>query len=413
MRIAPPGNAAFTGYWVAETLLALGQEVFLVAVGWQIYALTDSALSLGLIGLAQFLPQFLLALPAGHVADNFDRRRINFLCQLVKFGAVAWIAAGSYAGAVSVEMLYACTFAFGVAHAFQQPALRALMPTLVTRGELPQCIAWTAGVKKAAIIAGPALGGLIFLIGAVAAYGAGAVCFLAAGILLARIRLTQGLVPVREPMTMKSLFGGIAFIWTRPVILGALSLDLFAVLLGGATALLPIYARDVLDVGPGGLGLLRAAPAVGAVLVSVVLVRVRLERRVGRVLFASIAAFGVATIVFGLSDSFALSFAALVVLGGSDMVSMVIRQSLVQLQTPEGMRGRVGSVHAVFTGTSNQLGQFESGLLAAWLGAVSSVIIGGAGTLLVVGLWIFWFPALWNVDRLAVQDDEVESPGPR
>ena len=413
MRIAPPGNAAFTGYWIAETLLALGQEIFLVAVGWQIYALTDSALSLGLIGLTQFLPQFLLALPAGHVADNFDRRRINFRCQLGKFGAVAWIAAGSYAGAVSVETLYACTFAFGVAHAFQQPALRALMPTLVTRGALPQCIAWTAGVKKAAIIAGPALGGLLYLFGAVAAYGAGAVCFLAAGILLARIRLTQGLVPVREPMTMKSLFGGIAFIWKRPVILGALSLDLFAVLLGGATALLPIYARDILDVGPGGLGLLRAAPAVGAVLVSVVLIRVRFERRVGRVLFASIAAFGVATIVFGLSHSFALSFAALVVLGGSDMVSMVIRQSLVQLQTPAGMRGRVGSVHAVFTGTSNQLGQFESGLLAAWLGAVSSVIIGGAGTLLVVGLWIFWFPALWNVDRLAVQDDEVESPAPR
>jgi MFS family permease len=408
MRIAPPGNAAFTGYWIAETLLSLGQEIFLVAVGWQIYELTGSALSLGLIGLAQFLPQFLLALPAGHVADNFDRRRVTFLCQIIKFGAVALIAAGSYAGAVSVEVIYACTFAFGVAHAFQQPALRALMPTLVERNELPQCIAWTAGAKKSAIIAGPALGGLIYLLGAVAAYGAGALCFLGAGILLSRIRL-KGVIPAREPMTMASLFGGIAYIRKRPVILGAMSLDLFAVLLGGATALLPIYARDILNIGPGGLGLLRSAPAVGAVLVSLLLIHFRLNRRIGRILFASIAVFGIATIVFGLSRSFALSFAALVILGASDMVSMVIRQSLVQLQTPEGMRGRVGSVSSVFTGTSNQLGQFESGVVAAWLGAVASVIIGGAGTLLVVGLWIYWFPVLWKVDRLAMQDEEDSS----
>lgn len=413
MRIALPRNAAFTGYWVAETLLSLGQEIFQVAVGWQIYQLTDSALSLGLIGLAQFLPQFLLALPAGHVADNFDRRRVSFLCQLIKFGAVAVIATGSYLGEVPVGMLYACTFAFGVSQAFQQPALRALMPTLVARGELPQCIAWTAGVKKAAVIAGPALGGLIYLLGAVAAYGAGALCFLGAGIMLSRIHLTQAAVPVREPMTMASLFGGIAFIRRRPVILGAMSLDLFAVLLGGATALLPIYARDILDVGPGGLGLLRAAPAVGAVLVSLVLIRIKLDRNIGHVLYTSISVFGVATVVFGLSHSFALSFAALVALGASDMVSMVIRQSLVQLQTPEGMRGRVGSVHSIFTGSANQLGQFESGLVAAWLGAVASVVIGGAGTLLVVGLWIYWFPALWKVDRLAVQDDDDGSPGPR
>jgi len=207
-------------------------------------------------------------------------------------------------------------------------------------------------------------------------------------------------------MTLKSLFGGIAFISKRPVIFGAMSLDLFAVLFGGATALLPIYARDILNVGPGGLGLLRAAPAVGALLVSLVLVRVRIDRHIGHTLFASIAVFGVATIVFGLSHSFALSIAALIVLGGSDMVSMVIRQSLIQLQTPAGMQGRVGSVASIFTGTSNQLGQFESGLVAAWLGTVASVVIGGAGTLLVVGLWIYWFPALWKVDRMAVQDEE-------
>ncbi|MEO7725839.1 MAG: MFS transporter [Burkholderiales bacterium] len=405
MRIALPGNAAFTGYWIGETLLSLGQEIFLVAVGWQIYDLTGSALSLGLLGLVQFLPQFLLALPAGHVADNFDRRHITSLCQLIKFAALAAIAVASLAGAVSIMTIYACTFAFGVSHAFQQPALRALMPTLVDRSQLAQCIAWTAGAKKAAVIAGPALGGLIYLLGPVAAYGAGALCFLAASISLARIRL-QGPAPVREPMTMVSLFGGIVFIRQRPVILGALSLDLFAVLLGGATALLPIYARDILEVGPGGLGLLRAAPALGAVVVSLLLIRIRLDRRIGRTLFASIAAFGAATIVFGLSRSFELSLCALVVLGASDMVSMVIRQSLVQLQTPEGMRGRVGAVHSVFTGTSNQLGQFESGVVAAWLGTVASVVIGGAGTLLVAGLWIYWFPQLWKVDRMTAQDDE-------
>jgi len=406
MRIALPGNAAFTGYWIAETLLTFGQEIFSVAVGWQIYELTGSALSLGLIGLTQFLPLFLLALPAGHIADNFDRRHITIVCQLIKFAGLGMLATASFAGAVPIWMIYACTFAFGISHAFQQPALRALMPTLVTRAELPQCIAWTVGAKKAATIAGPALGGLIYLLGAVAAYGAGALCFIAAGILLARIRLTQGSVPTREPMTMDSLFGGIAFIRQRPVILGAMSLDLFAVLLGGATALLPIYARDVLEIGPSGLGLLRAAPAAGAVFVSLLLMRFRLERHVGRKLFASIAVFGVATIVFGLSHSAALSFAALAVLGGADMVSMVIRQSLVQLQTPEGMRGRVGAVNSVFTGTSNQLGQFQSGVAAAWLGAVSAVAIGGAGTLLVAALWIWWFPALWKSDRFVTRDDE-------
>ena len=406
MRIKLPGNAAFTRYWIAETLLALGQEIFLVAVGWQIYSLTNSALSLGLIGLAQFLPQFLLALLAGHVADNFDRRRITFLCQFIKFGALALLASHTYMDALSVDIIYAATFAFGVSHAFQQPALRALMPTLVGRGELPQCIAWNAGTKKAAVIAGPALGGLIYLIGAVPAYAAGALCFLGGGVLLSSIRLAHGAVPVREPLTLASLFGGIAYIRRRPVILGAMSLDLFAVLLGGATAMLPVYARDILDSGPGGLGLLRAAPAVGAVLVSLLLIRVKLDRHTGRTLFASIAVFGVATIVFGLSRSFALSFAALMVLGASDMVSMVIRSSLVQLQTPDGMRGRVGSVHSIFTGTSNQLGQFESGVVAAWLGTVASVVTGGAGTLLVAALWIYWFPVLWKVDRLTTRADK-------
>jgi MFS family permease len=404
MRIAPPGNAAFTRYWLAETNLALGQEIFLVAVGWQIYELTNSALALGLVGLAQFLPQFLLALVAGHVADSFDRRRITAFCQLVKFSAIALLAVLSYLDVLTGEIIYACTAAFGASHAFQQPALRALMPTLVERIDLPQCIAWNSGVRKAAIIAGPALGGLIYLVGPVPAYAASALCFFGAGVLLSGIKLAHDALPSREPMTLASLFGGISYIRSRPVILGAISLDLFAILLGGATALLPVYARDILDTGPSGLGLLRAAPALGAVLVSLVLVRMPLNRHTGRVMFASVAAFGIATIVFGLSRSFALSFIALMVLGAGDMVSVVIRTSLVQLQTPDGMRGRVAAVNSIFTGTSNHLGQFESGLVAAWLGTVASVVIGGVGTILVAALWIKWFPALWKVGRLSERD---------
>ena len=405
MGVRPPGNAAFTRYWIAETLLALGQEIFMVAVGWQIYDLTNSALSLGLIGLAQFLPQCLLALVAGHVADSFDRRRITTVCQIVKFSATATLAVGSLTGTLGSALIYACTAAFGASHTFQQPALRALMPTLVERGILPQCIAWNSGVRKAAIIAGPAIGGLIYLIGPVPAYAASALCFLCAGIFLVGIRLAHAALPSREPMTLQSLFGGIAFIRSQRVILGAISLDLFAVLLGGATALLPVFARDILDAGPTGLGLLRAAPALGAVLISLVLVRLPLDRHVGRLMFASVAVFGAATVVFGLSESFALSFAALAVLGAADMVSVVIRTSLVQLQTPDGMRGRVAAVSSIFTGTSNHLGQFESGVVAAWFGTVASVVIGGAGTLLVAALWIKWFPALWQVDRLVAPEE--------
>ena len=405
MGLRPPGDVAFTRYWIAETLLALGQEIFMVAVGWQIYDLTGSALALGLIGLAQFLPQCLLALVAGHVADSFDRRRITTVCQIVKFSATATLALTSLTGALGSTLIYACTAAFGASHTFQQPALRALMPTLVERSILPQCIAWNSGVRKAAIIAGPALGGLIYLIGPVPAYAASALCFLCAGIFLAGIQLAHAALPAREPMTLQSLFGGIAFIRSRRVILGAISLDLFAVLLGGATALLPVYARDILHAGPTGLGLLRAAPALGAVLISLVLVRLPLDRHVGRLMFASVAVFGAATVVFGLSEIFPLSFAALMVLGAADMVSVVIRTSLVQLQTPDGMRGRVAAVSSIFTGTSNHLGQFESGAVAALFGTEASVVIGGAGTLLVAALWIKWFPALWQVDRLVAPEE--------
>ena len=271
--------------------------------------------------------------------------------------------------------------------------MRAMLPALVAREMLAKSIAWTSATKKGADIIGPALGGLVYLLDAAAVYGAGTLCFAAAGVLFSGIRLPAR-VPDLAPVTIKSLFGGIIYVWRTPVLLGTISLDLFATLLGSATALLPIYARDILNTGPWGLGLLRAAPALGAVLVSAYLVRTPFRHDVGRIMFASVALSGVATVAFGLSESLALSLAALAVFGAADMVSVVIRLSLVQLETPDEMRGRVSAANSLCTGTSNNLGQFRSGLTADWFGVVPSVVIGGLGTLLIVALWMRWFPSL-------------------
>ncbi len=367
--------------------------MLVVAVGWQMYELTDSALALGLIGLVQFLSQLLFTLVAGYAADRYNRRYIAIACQLVQCALAVALAAASRGGWASSGFLYGCAFLLGTAQAFQSPTLRALLPALVAREVLARSIAWTSAVKKAAVIAGPALGGVIYLVDASVVYGTSAACFAIAAALLAGI-----FVPFRtadpEPVTLKSIFGGIAYMSRHPVLLGAITLDLFATLLGGATALLPIYAKDILDTGPWGLGLLRAAPAVGAVLVSVYLMRSPFRQDVGRIMFASVAVFGVATIVFGVSRALPLSLAALVVMGASDMVSVVIRLTLVQLETPDEMRGRVSAVNSLCTGTSNHLGQFRSGVTADWFGVVPSVVIGGIGTLLIVALWMRWFPGL-------------------
>jgi MFS family permease len=392
-RFTSVRGTAFRRYWLGETASTLAWQMLVVAVGWQMYELTDSALNLGLIGLVQFLSQLLFTLAAGYAADRYDRRYIALACQLVQCALAVALASASYGGWVSSGFLYGCAFLLGTAQAFQSPTLRALLPGLVAREVLARSIAWTSAVKKAAVIAGPALGGVIYVIDASVAYGASAISFALAGALLASI-----LVPYREPdpepVTLKSLFGGIAYMRRHPVILGAITLDLFATLLGGATALLPIYAKDILDTGPWGLGLLRAAPAVGAVLVSAYLLRSPFRHEVGRIMFVSVAIFGAATIVFGLSRSLPLSLAALVVMGASDMVSVVIRLSLVQLDTPDEMRGRVSAVNSLCTGTSNHVGQFRSGLTADWFGVVPAVVIGGIGTLAIVALWMRWFPDL-------------------
>ena len=395
-------HAAFTRFWVGDIASVLANQILVLAVGWQIYDITNSALSLGLVGLAHFGAQLLFTLPAGHVADRYDRRLVTTLCQVVQCAAAVALAVGNHAGWINSEIIYASVVLTGMAQTFQNPAMRSLLPSLVGVAQLPRCIAFHAAAKKTAIIVGPALGGVVYLWGANAAYIASAVAFAVAGAVILRIPATF----VRrhhEPASLQYLFGGLHYILGKPIILGAITLDLFATLLGGAVALLPVYARDILQTGPVGLGLLRSAPAVGAVLASVYLVYMPLTRGVGKTLFAAVAVFGIATLVFGLSTWLPLSLLALTIMGMADMVSVVIRSSLVQLETPEDMRGRVSAVHSLFTGTANHLGQFESGVTAAWWGTVPAVVVGGIGTLAVVGLCLRWFPDLIRRETLATQ----------
>jgi MFS family permease len=403
MRRLTSQNPAFTRFWLAETATVLAYQMLVVAVGWQTYELTNSALSLGLIGLVQVTPVFLFALIAGHAADRYDRRRIALGSQVIQCGVAIAFAAASFADALSPALVYSGSFFIGTAQAFQSPSVRSLLPALISRSQLPGAIAWSGAARKVAVIAGPGLGGVIYLMGPAWVYASSALFFVLAGILFITVRM-PGAGRTRAPVTLETLFGGITYIRNHSVVLGAISLDLFAMLLGGTTALLPIYARDILASGPSGLGLLRAAPALGAIIVSIVLVRAPLTRHVGRTMFVCIAVFGVATIVFGLSRSFALSLAALVVLGGADMISVVIRTSLIQLETPDEMRGRVTAVNSLFTNTSNQLGQFESGVAAALFGTVPAVVIGGMGTLLVAALWMRLFPSLYQRDTLSVRN---------
>jgi MFS family permease len=379
----------------------MGYQMLAVAVGWQVYDLTRSALDLGLVGLAQFLPSVVLLLAVGHVADRHDRRSIVRLCVGVEVGAALVLAVGSAQGWISEAVIFGVVFVIGAARAFEMPTMAALLPALVPPAELPRAVATNATATQTAIIAGPAVGGFVYAAGPAAVYAICALLFATAIVLLTLLRYDH-VPPPREPTTLRTLFAGIGFIRRHPVMLGAISLDLFAVFLGGATALLPIYARDILDTGAWGLGLLRAAGAIGALATALFLARRPLRGRTGRTMFACVAIFGVATIVFGLSKVFLLSFAALAVMGASDMVSVVIRSSLLQLSTPDAMRGRVSAVNSVFIGASNQLGEFESGVTAAWFGAVPAVVIGGVGTLLVVGVWMRLFPALVRYDRLVV-----------
>jgi MFS family permease len=395
-------HAAFTRFWVGDIASTLANQMLVLAVGWQIYDITNSALSLGLVGLAHFGAQLLFTLAAGHAADRYDRRHVTMICQGVQCLAALLLAVANSGGWIYSGLIYACVVLTGMGQTFQNPAMRSLLPSLVGDALLQRCIAFHAAAKKTAVIVGPALGGLMYLWGASAVYVVSAACYALAGAIILCIHSTF-VRRTHEPVTLQYVFGGLHYIFNKPIILGAISLDLFATLLGGAVALLPIYARDILQAGPLGLGLLRSAPAVGAVLASLYLVRSPLTHSVGKILFICVATFGITTIVFGLSTSLPLSLLALALMGAADMVSVVIRSSLVQLETPVDMRGRVSSVHSLFTGTSNHLGQFESGITAAWWGVVPSVVIGGIGTMIVVGLWMRWFPDLIKREVIAVR----------
>jgi MFS family permease len=394
---------AFIRIWYARLAGTAGSQMLMVALGWQLYELTGSAWDLGLLGLLQFLPALALFLPAGHWVDRHHRGRIVAACMAVQLGvaAVLWAASGA-AGWVTRELLLGLAMLLGAVRAVQMPAQQALTPLLVPAVVLPRALALSSAGMQGAIIAGPALGGLIYVAGARATYLACAVLFaLAAGLCLA-VRYARPPAH-REPASWRSLLAGLAFVRQRPVVLGAISLDLFAVLLAGATALLPIYAKDILHVGPWGLGLLRAAPAVGALVMSLWLTRHPIRQRTGTVLLGAVAVFGASTLVFGLSTSFALSLVALAVSGAADMISVVIRQTLVQLETPDAMRGRVSAVNAVFIGGSNQLGEFRAGAMGAWLGPVAAVALGGLGTVAVALVWWRAFPALARRDALLPQ----------
>jgi MFS family permease len=395
-----PPPRTFTQYLTARAAATLAYQMAGVAIGWQMYDLTGSPLALGLVGLVQFVPSLVLALFVGHAADRYDRRSIVAIAQSLEALALFSLAVFSILQLIDRNAILLIVFLLGIARAFEYTTFQTLLPAMVTQEALPAAIAKNASVRQFAIIAGPVLGGFLYIAGSGVVYiTAGCLFFLSAA-LIARLRMQQRAMTAREPATLTSLFAGIAYIRSKPVLLGAISLDLFAVLLGGATALMPIFARDILAVGPWGLGILRAAPAVGAVTASLYLTRKPLQRRVGKIMFAAVAGFGLATVVFALSTSIVLSCLALALLGWSDMISVVIRASLVQLETPDEMRGRVSAVNAVFIGTSNEFGEFESGLTAAWFGVVPAALLGGVGTLAVVALWMYLFPQLLQRERL-------------
>jgi len=408
----PPADSllkhpAFVQFWFARVASSFGFQMLSVAVGWQIYEVTGRAFDLGLIGLAQFVPSFLLALPAGHVADQFERRRIVRYGLMVELLAIAVLAALSLLHSVHEAGVLALVFIIGVAKSFEFPSLQSMLPALVPAPILPRAMAASSSAGQAATILGPALGGLLYVAGPGVVYVLAGVLYLVAVVMMGLLRYEQA-PPRREPATLKTVFAGVHFIRHRPDVLGVISLDLFAVLLGGATALLPIFAKDILHTGPWGMGLLRAAPAAGALLMSIWLARHSMQRRVGPIMFAAVAGFGLATLVFAVSKLLWLSLIALFALGAFDMVSVVIRNSLVQLDTPDDMRGRVNAVNAIFINTSNQLGEFESGMLAAWVGAVNATLIGGVGTLIVVGLWIYMFPTLRRRQRLQAEPEAAQ-----
>ena len=388
----------FTRFLSARLLASVAVQMQTVAVGWQVYAITRDPLDLGLIGLSQFLPFVLLVLPAGHVADRHNRAAILAMCMALEFFCALALLAFTLSGLQVVWPVFGVMTVFGIARAFSMPAGQAIMPNLVPPSLFSRAVAVNSSTWQVSTIAGPAIGGLVYLAGPEVVYATVAALLAAAFLLIVGVRTEKPARP-DKPDTWHTLLEGLRFVWRKKVILGAVSLDLFAVLFGGAVALLPAVASDILHVGPDGFGWLRAAPGIGAAVVAMFLAWRPITRRVGAQMFAGVAAFGAATVVFGLSTNYLLSLAALIVIGASDMVSVYIRHMLVQLETPDGIRGRVSAVNAVFIGASNELGEFESGVTAAWWGLKPAIVVGGVVSVAIAGLWMRWFPALRRIDE--------------
>ena len=391
----------FRDYLLSRVLTTTATEMQALAVAWQVYSLTHRPLDLGLVGLAQFLPGILLFLVAGQAADRFPRRRILQVC-CAGFGVCSvLLLALTLRGLASVYPIYAVLLLNGVVRAFNGPAGQAFMPLLVPAEHFPTAVAWNSSIFQAATIAGPVLGGVLYAVFArpTLVYACAACEFAAALLLLGAIRISAA-PSARQAASYAMALDGLKYIGRNKLILGAISLDLFAVLLGGAVALLPVYAREILKIGASGLGLLRGAPGAGAVLMAIAVAHWPLRRHAGALMLAGVFGFGLCTIVFGISTNLWLSLTALLLIGACDMVSVVVRHTLVQLSTPNEMRGRVSAVNVVFIGASNEIGQFESGVTAHWFGTVPAVVLGGLGTIAVVLFWTWRFPELRRVDDL-------------
>lgn len=406
----------FNLYQGARFLIVSSLEMQSVAVGWQVYEITRRPLDLGLVGLAQFLPGILLFLVSGHAADRFERRRLIVFCQTSFAICSALLLAITLRGAHTVFPIYLVLVLLGVVRSFSGPSGQAFLPQLVAEEHFPNAVAWGATFFQAATIFGPVIGGLVYAAarGPAAVYGTAVVVSIMAAIATSRIHPRRP-PQHREPPSLKTVLAGFHYIWRKKIILGSISLDLFAVLLGGAVALLPVYAKEILRTGPWGLGLLRGAPGIGAAAMAILLAYKPIRRRAGLTMLWCVAGFGVFTIIFGLSRNLFLSLTALLLLGASDMVSVVIRNTLVQVATPDEMRGRVSAVNMLFIGASNEFGQFESGITAHWFGTVPAVVLGGVGTLVVIVAWAWLFPELRNADKLiessTPSDDEIAAAG--
>jgi MFS family permease len=385
-------------FLLSRSLSRFSSQIGAVAIGWQVYDLSGSAFDLGMVGLVQFLPTALLVFVAGHAADRFERKRVVQVCQVAEALTALFLGWGSYSGWLTEAHIFIATFVLGTAGAFESPATAALLPLIAPQGTLQRATAISSGATQIATITGPALGGLAYAASPGLPYGIMLLFWLLGMLFTGAIQVAQA--PLKDPASSDDLFAGVKFIRSDPAILGTISLDLFAVLFGGVVALLPIYARDILQTGPFGLGVLRAAPAVGALLMTALLARHTINRRVGMRMFQAVIIFGAATVVFSLSHWMWPSAVALAVLGAADTVSVVIRFSLVQLRTPDEMRGRVGAVNFLFINASNQLGQFESGITAALFGAVPAAALGGVATIAIALLWMKLFPSLRDVERL-------------